>query len=105
MDRSEAIVAAIRTRADKLVAHDPRVMRCRVVVSMPKARGHSGHLHKVAIEISLPGEADVFVDHDNGMDHAHEDIYVAIRDAFAAARRQLAERGQRGPRVANPDLS
>ena len=26
-----------------------------------------------------------------GLNHAHEDIYVAVRDAFAAARRQLED--------------
>lgn len=95
IDRSPAITEAIRARADKLPLHDSRISSCRVIVSRPKSRGHQGHLFKVAIDIAIPGEADVVVARDHGLDHAHEDVYVAIRDAFAAARRSLAERAQR----------
>jgi cold shock CspA family protein len=95
IDRSDAIEAAIREKAAKLLRHDHRIASCRVVVSCPKARGHRGHLYKIGIDVGIPGEDAVLVDRDNGLDHAHEDIYVAIRDAFAATRRRLDERAQR----------
>ena len=39
---------------------------------------------------SLPGK-DVVVDRAKPTDHAHEDVYVAVRDAFAAAVRRLED--------------
>jgi ribosomal subunit interface protein len=95
IDRSDAIEAAIREKAAKLVEHDARIASCRVVVSRPKARGRRGHLYKVRIELEIPGGTDVIVDRDAGIDHSHEDVYIAIRDAFAAAERRLEERVSR----------
>lgn len=92
---SDALEAFIRGKADKLVARDAGITSCRVVVSRPKARGHQGHLFKVRIDIALPGVGDVIVDRDPGQDHAHEDVHVAIRDAFAAAKRRLQEQEDR----------
>ena len=37
----------------------------------------------------------LIVDRDPGQDHAHEDVQVAIRDAFAAATRRLQEQEDR----------
>jgi cold shock CspA family protein len=44
----------------------------------------------VRIEIGVPGK-DLIVSRHPKDKHAHEDIYVAIRDAFDAARRQLED--------------
>ena len=42
------------------------------------------------ISLGLPG-AEIVVGHDPLKNHAHEDIYVAVRDAFDAVRRQLED--------------
>jgi hypothetical protein len=42
----------------------------------------------VRIDIHVPGE-ELLVNKDGSKDPAHTDIYVAIRDAFDAAARQL----------------
>jgi hypothetical protein len=44
----------------------------------------------VRIDLTVPG-AELVVSRDPELDHGHEDVYVAIRDAFDAARRQLAD--------------
>ena len=44
------------------------------------------------IDLAVPG-GTVVVNRDAGSNHAHDDLQVAIRDAFEAARRQLAEAG------------
>lgn len=95
IDRSDAIEANIREKAAKLAEHAARTTSCRVVVSRPKARGHQGHLYKVRVELEIPGRAFIVVDRDPGLDHSHEDVYVAIRDAFAAAGRRLEEQMER----------
>lgn len=38
----------------------------------------------------VPGP-DIVVSRDHALDGAHEDVYVTIRDAFRAARRQLED--------------
>ncbi|MBX7084680.1 MAG: HPF/RaiA family ribosome-associated protein [Nannocystaceae bacterium] len=94
-DRSPALEANIRERAAKLSLFEGRASHCRVVVSRPRARGQQGHLYKVHIDVAVPGTEPVVVDRDPGLDHGHEDVYVAVRDAFAAATRQLQDHAQR----------
>lgn len=45
--------------------------------------------------MAIPGGAEVAAQRNPGKDHAHEDVYVAIRDAFAAARRQLQDKDRK----------
>ena len=54
-------------------------------------RHRQGDLYQVRLQITVPGAADVMIDRNPSADHAHEDPYVAIRDAFAAARRRLQD--------------
>jgi len=42
----------------------------------------------------MPG-TDVHVNQEGPQNHAHEDVYVAIRDAFDAAVRQLEDHARR----------
>ena len=65
-------------------------MACRVVVESPHARHHQGRLYQVHIDITVPG-AEWVASRSADKNHAHEDVYVAIRDAFDAAKRQLQE--------------
>lgn len=46
--------------------------------------------YRVAMELAMP-DGMVVVKHDHPSNTAHEDVYVAIRNAFRAARRQLEE--------------
>lgn len=90
MEPSAAVEATIRERAAKLDRVYDRITSCRVVVEAPHKHHHQGKLFHVRIDLSLPGH-EVRVTRDPAQAHAHEDVYVAIRDAFAAARRQLDE--------------
>lgn len=94
---SEALETHIREKAAKLDQFYDHIMSCRVVVELPHGHHHKGKLYHVSIDITVPGEELVInrLPHDN---HAHEDAYVAIRDAFDAARRKLQNfaRKQRG---------
>jgi ribosomal subunit interface protein len=94
MDPSPAVEARIRKKAEKLERFHDRIIGCTVVVEAPHRHHHKGKLFSVKVEISVPGE-DVVVDHAKPADHAHEDVYVAIRDAFNAAVRRLEDQSRK----------
>lgn len=89
---SEAVEAKIREKIAKLDQFSDRVMACRVTVESTQRRHHQGKLFTVRIDITVPGRELVVNRIEN------EDLYVSIRDAFDAAKRQLEEhtRKQRG---------
>lgn len=94
---SEAIEAKVRERAEKLDSLFDRITSCRVHVESPHAHQHKGKLYEIHIELSVP-QHEIVVSRAANANHAHEDVYVAIRDAFDAATRQLEDhvRRQRG---------
>lgn len=83
--RSDALEAAIRERAAKLEAFHPRLMSCRVVVEEKRRHQHQGRLFTVRIDLHVPGHAFA-VNRDDD-----EDVFVALRDAFDAAKRMLED--------------
>jgi ribosomal subunit interface protein len=90
MEPSPALEAAVREKMDKLARFYDRIIACHVVIEAPHRRHHQGRLYGVRIEITLPG-GQVVVSHDRQRNHAHEDVHVALRDAFDAAYRQLED--------------
>ncbi|MGE3376575.1 MAG: VTT domain-containing protein [Vicinamibacteria bacterium] len=92
MDSSAALDAAVREKAAKLEQFHPRIMSCRVVVEEIARHQAKGKPFEVRIDLKVPGgEIAVTREHDS-------DVYVALRDAFDAARRKLEDfaREQRG---------
>ena len=90
MDPSPAVEARIQEKVTKLEHLYDRIVGCEVTVEAPHRHHHKGKLYSVRVDISVPGK-DVVVDHAKPTDHAHEDVYVALRDAFDAATRQLED--------------
>lgn len=99
VDRSEALVTEISRRAAKLDALGERIVSCRVTVDSPHKHHRQGNLYSVKVDIRMPG-GEIVASREAGVDHAHEDAYVAVRDAFKAAQRQVRDyiRVQRGTR-------
>jgi ribosomal subunit interface protein len=89
---SDAAKSLIREKAEKLESFYAHVMGCRVVVEAPHRHQNKGILYNVRVDMTVPG-GELVVKRE-----PHEDLYVSIRDAFDAARRQLQEfaRRQRG---------
>jgi ribosome-associated translation inhibitor RaiA len=83
--RSDAVEARIRAKTAKLEAFNPHIMSCHVVVEELDRHHHQGRQFTVRLDIRVPGH-EVAV----GREH-HQDIYVALRDAFNAAGRKLEE--------------
>lgn len=82
---SEALETHIRDKANKLDEFFDHIMSCRVVVELPHKHHSQGKQFNVRLDIGVPGSEIVV-----NRDHA-EDIYVALRDAFDAAKRQLED--------------
>jgi len=82
---TDAIRADIEAKAEKLDKYYDRIMRCRVVLESPKRHQHEGKLYNVHIYLTVPG-SELMVKRD-----LDKDLYVAIRDAFQAARRKLED--------------
>jgi len=94
IEPSAAIEARIREEVDKLEEFHKGIIGCRVIVEAPHRRHHKGKLYNVRVTLTVPG-AELVVSRDPERDHAHEDVYVAIRDVFDAAQRQLQDKTQR----------
>jgi ribosomal subunit interface protein len=90
MDPSPAVEARVRKKAEKLERFHDRIVGCTVVVEAPHRHHHKGKLYNVRVDISVPGK-DVVAGRVKPIDHAHEDVYVAVRDAFDAAVRRLED--------------
>ena len=89
VDHSDALEAHIREKAKKLESFFEHIVSCRVVVDMPHNHKHQGKPFNIRIDIGVPGR-EIVVNRDR-----HEDVYVALRDAFDATRRQLDDYVQR----------
>lgn len=96
IDASPAVEAKIGERARELEQFFDRIVSCRVVIEAPNRRRH-GDLFHIRVDLKVPGK-EIVVKRDPPEHHAHEDIYVAVRDCFDAVRRQLEDhvRRQRG---------
>jgi ribosomal subunit interface protein len=94
LDPSDAIEASIRKHAERLDRFHDRITSCSVVIEQPQRRQRKGKLYRLRLDMTLPGH-EIVVNRDPGLDHAHEDVYVAIRDAFDAATRQLEDYARR----------
>jgi cold shock CspA family protein len=90
MDPSEAVEADVRERAERLERFYDRITGCRVVVQAPHRHHYKGKLYDVRIDIDVPGEA-IVVQRSGPENQAHENVYVAVRDAFSAATRRLQD--------------
>lgn len=91
IDPSDFIRNRVLDEIEKLELFFGRITACRVVISKPQSRHRHGDLYAVAVRLTLPGGQEVHATRNPTQNHAHEDAHVAIRDVFAAARRQLQD--------------
>jgi ribosomal subunit interface protein len=90
MDSSAAVEARIRELAGRLERFYDRITSVHVVVQAPHRSQQKGRLFEVHIQMRVPGE-EIVVNRERPYNHAHEDLYVAVRDAFAAMERRLED--------------
>lgn len=85
MEPSDALEASAREHADKLDAFAPDIMTCRVGIDLEQKHKHQGHPFSVRLDLTLPGHELVV------SRVQHEDVYVAMREAFDNMKRQLED--------------
>ena len=86
----EAVRDAALRHIDELEATYDRITGCHVVVAQPHRHHREGRLYSVRVDLIVPG-AEIVVNRNHPLDHAHEDVFVAMRDSFDAARRRLED--------------
>jgi cold shock CspA family protein len=90
LPHSEALEAEVRSKADKLDEFCSQIMRCRVVVEIPHQHHKHGNFYQVRIDLTVPSE-EIAINREAPEHAPYQDVHVAIRDAFDAARRKLED--------------
>jgi len=90
VDPSAALEARIRELAARLERYSDHITRCHVTVQAPHRHHQQGNLFDIHLDITVPGR-EIAIRRAHPADPSHEDPYVALRDAFRAARRKLQD--------------
>lgn len=88
LERSDFIEDNIKQRCKRPESLSDDITFCHVVVSAPHHHQHKGNHYEVHVELRVPG-TELAVTKNTGVSDAHEDLYVALRDAFDAMERRL----------------
>lgn len=89
LPRSDALEAAIHRRVEHLSQYCADLHACRVVVEHTQRHTHQGRPFEVRVEARIHG-MDLVANHSR-----HEDVYVALREAFHDMTRQVEETARR----------
>lgn len=85
MAPSPALEEAVQGKVAQLDRFGSEVMACRVTIEQEHKHQNQGRPFSVRIDVTLPG-------HELAINRVQdEDAYVALRDAFDAARRKVDE--------------
>ena len=88
-ETSDAARAQILSEIERLDTHHHRITGCRVKVIAPSHKHRHGTGFEVHIWLTIPPHENIVANQSGSGDARHEHAYVAIRDAFAAVRRQV----------------
>jgi ribosome-associated translation inhibitor RaiA len=88
-DPSPAARELILKEIERLETHNQRITGCRVTVIAPSHKHRHGTGFQVRIWLTIPPHENIVVNHTATDDPRQEHAQVAIKDAFAAARRQI----------------
>jgi len=90
IDKSEALEERTREEIQKLGQFHPAIKNCRVVIEQLHRHHRQGNLFHVRIDLHIKGHT-LIAQREPGLNHTYADVYVALRDAFKAMRRQLED--------------
>jgi ribosomal subunit interface protein len=94
MSPSESLEASVREHAAKLDRFHSHITSCRVMIEMLHQRHVKGSVYHVRVDITVPG-AELVASSEPPPQHFHEDVHIAIREAFDRMRRELQDQSQR----------
>jgi thioredoxin reductase len=90
VESTPALDRSIRASARRLDRYHPAILGCKIAVEAPHRHQRKGRHYRVRIDLTVPGK-ELVVGHHPQLSPAHEDLAVALRDAFRAARRELQD--------------
>jgi cold shock CspA family protein/ribosome-associated translation inhibitor RaiA len=90
MDQPMGVEDRVLDNVAALERFFPRITGCKVIVERRHHRHHTGDLFHIRIDLILPG-AELVVRREPAEHHAHEDLAVALHDAFDEIKRQLQD--------------
>jgi len=91
LEPSEALKTRIRELVQRLEKFSAQIVRCQVTVEAGHGHGHQGHLYEVHFQVITPGDS-IIANREHATRQSHEDVHVALRDAYRAVRRRLQDR-------------
>jgi len=89
-DHSSALEARARELGERLRRYGERITQCHMTIEGSRGGHGSGTPFVVQIDLAVPG-AQIHADSLQMDGAGHRDIYLALRDAFNNAKRQLQE--------------
>ena len=92
---SDVIRATIEHEVERLDKYRHHITGCRVAVIAPSTKHRHGAVYRINILVTIPPHENIVVSNQPSDDRSHEHVDVAIKDAFAAARRQIEALAQR----------
>ena len=90
MTPSPSVEEAITRWVARLEHSYGRILSCAVVIEQPHQHRRRGNVFHVRVDLRVAGR-DIAVSREPARGADHEDVYVALTDAFRAARRQLQD--------------
>jgi cold shock CspA family protein len=85
-DKLERLVFRNAQKLDRFCDH---VMACRIAIEKPHEHQKSGNAYRVRIDLTVPPGHELVVKREPGEGSLHDDLSTVVRNAFAAAQRQL----------------
>jgi cold shock CspA family protein len=104
MEPDPGLESAIRKRASHLEHYFEHIIACRILLELPHRHHHEGRLFHMRIDVTVPGE-EIVVSHDTGRAKGHENMQLAVNEAFGALERRLEDyvRKLRGQEKVHPE--
>ncbi len=86
---SDSVRASIQHEFARLETHDHRITSGRVTVIGPGDHHRHGTGFQIHILLTLPPDENIVVSHSPSENGRHEHAEASVKEAFAAARRQV----------------
>lgn len=96
LDHSDAVEERVREKVGKLEQFCSDIISCRVTIELHHKNTSNAHRkgepYHIALSVSVPGDELVVKQSPKGDElHEHEDVGIALRDAFQAMERQVKD--------------
>lgn len=88
MDKPMGVEEQVLEKVEALNRFHPNIMGCRVMIERRHHRHWKGDHFHVSINLAVPG-AELVVNREPAKSGAHEELAVAVHDAFDEMRRQI----------------